>query len=214
MKALPWPTSFLLTLTLVGSLSGCGRTNKSTPVSQGNAPASNLDSAAERTNVAGFPLEGPRFQGSALKPKRGSSFAHGTLIVFNRGRARLRLERVTPVDVHEGLRFLGARVSGLDRTIGFDQASAWPVASAVFGRVAPPENYILEPTSAPDADRGYEILLGYQVPGSGRATVKGVRIEYTDLGNDSHKSITFDDTLAVCPGAAETAACPVEQGGP
>jgi hypothetical protein len=165
-----------------------------------------------RENTVGYPLQGPRFQGSVLKPDLGSSFAQGTLIVFNRGPARLRLDRVTPVGVDEGLRPLGVRIAGLDRKIGFDQSSPWPITGPEFGQVRPPEGYILEPSSAPDADRGYEILLGYKVVATGRSTVKGVRVAYTDLADGSARSVTFRETLAVCPDAADDEDCAVEEG--
>jgi hypothetical protein len=165
-----------------------------------------------RENTVGYPLQGPRFQGSVLRPELGSSFALGTLIVFNNGPTRLRLDRVTAVGVGAGLQPLGARVAGFDRTIGFDQSSSWPVTAPEFGQVRPPEGYVLEPGSASGADRGYEILLGYKVMAAGRSTVKGVRVDYTDLADGSARSVTFRETLAVCPDTADDEDCPVEEG--
>jgi hypothetical protein len=116
------------------------------------------------------------------------------------------------VGVGEGLRPLGVRVAGFDRKIGFDQSSPWPVTSPEFGQVRPPGGYVLEAGTAPDAGRGYEILIGYKVVGPGRSTVKGIRIDYTDLGSGSARSITFRETLAVCADATDNEECPVEEG--
>lgn len=180
MPTTRWLPRTALAVAILGSLTSCGE-SRATP---GGGLAE-----AERQNATGFPLQGPDFEGSALKPVRGTSFAHGMLIIFNTGSTQLRLDRVTPIDVGEGLRPLGVRVAGLDREIGFDQSSDWPVTRPVFGRVRPPGGFVLEPTDPVDG-RGYLILLGYNVVGQGRSTVKGVRVDYTDLGDGSARTIT------------------------
>ncbi len=202
-----------LILALIGSLLACASSSPPGTVRQGEErPAAAGGSEARRVNGVGHPLEGPVFQGSVLRPPRGSSFAHGTLLLFNLGQTRLRLDQVRPVGVDPGLRPLGVRIAGPDRSLGFDQASAWPVVDKAFGRVRTAEGFVLAPADAPDANRGYEVLVGYAVVGAGRLTVRGVRIDYTDLGDGHRRSVTFRDTLAVCPDATEATECPVEEG--
>lgn len=127
----------------------------------------------------------------------GTRFTNGLPIVFVNGNDPVTVVEVTPQLSGDGLRFLGASFSGMDRRIGATQfVRGYPPTGPNFGVPFPAAGAVLEP--GPDAEeRGYELLLGFEVVAEGRSVMTGYTVTYLD-GAGEQQQAEFVSTLAVC----------------
>jgi hypothetical protein len=137
----------------------------------------------------------------------GERFTNGWLVVQLTGEHRLRIDGVEVEQAGDGLKFLGAKIAGIDRKHGLRQRlPSWPPPSdQALGDVQDAVGAELVPGELART-LGFEILLGFDVIGEGRSTVKSVDLTYTDLDTKKEDSITVVSTMAICtPPAVECA---------
>lgn len=177
--------------------------------------ACSADSAPDRqdadsTGRIGFPLAGPPPNGFATKANVGDRFTNGQLVIFNKGDEPLTLLAVEPELSGDGLRFLGAQVAGLDRTLGFTQFEPeYPPAEPMLGDPVEVEHAVIEPGRAA-ARRGVELLMGFEVTAEGRSTVRSVAVTYRDSAGQHTGRWTA--TMAVCAPKSTEGECAQEYG--
>lgn len=169
--------------------------------------------AQPETGYIGFPLGGPPPNGYYLVRPVGATFTDGQLIVFNLGEKDLEIVDVEPELAGDGLRYLGAKITGLDRELGSVQVEdRYPPTNPELGPTQPATGVVL-PAADSEADRkrGYELLMGYKVVGLGRSTVRAVEVTYEVAGQERTQSWT--STIAVCtPDVAPDGECAFEYG--
>lgn len=189
-----------------GPSSGCSDRTGFSATSDASDPTAEQP---EGTGKIGRPLAGPPPNGWSGNYDVGTRFTDGQLIVFNLGRRPLRMVSVRPELMGDGLRFLGARLAGLDRSVGSVQfIPQFPPAHPELGAIRDLKDAELPPgTDA--ARKGFAVLLGYEVISPGRSTVKAVEITYLD--GKRRRKVSFTSTLALCTPATR-AECPPEHG--
>lgn len=186
-------------VTAAAVLAGCG----------GDTLTGRYDSTTTRHGRVGYPLAGPPPNGFATHAAVGEVFTNGQLIIFNVGHADLTVLKVTPTLTGDGLRYLGARIAGMDRKLGSNQESpGFPPREPFFGPLGPAHGSVLH-TGRPWARRGVEVLLGFKVIAPGRSTVPKVSITYRD--HTGVHTASWTSTMAVCT-SPKKVRCPQEYG--
>lgn len=144
--------------------------------------------------------------------ERGEVFTDGLHVLQNMGDRPVRLLGVSFEDGEPGLILAGAKVAGLDRTIGsYQQLPSFPPAAPPdvdFGPLAELEGYVIPPGKE-YATRGVELLLGVRKEVDGRATRRALLITYEVDGD--RKVARMVGALAVCE-ETRKASCPHESG--
>jgi len=147
--------------------------------------------------------------GWATRLDVGTSFTNAYLIVKHDGPESVTLLGITP-DVEDGLEYLGAFVSGIDRSIPYtDILPDFPPTDKRLGTIRPAEGAVFPASDNPlVADMG--ILMGFKVTREGRFVMDKVTIRYAVGGKIFTKVAPV--TMAICtPGKAEQE-CPHHHG--
>lgn len=161
--------------------------------------------------VVDYPLDGPLPSGFRMQQSVGSRFTNGMLIVFNRGAADLEIVRVAPRMKGKGLRFLGALVAGQDRETGSIQTlPTWPPTATELGQLERAAGAVL-PAGSQHAEKGVEVLLGYELVSPGRWAVSAVDVTYKEVGGTKTKTASFVSTMAVCDDSIDDCAMEMQQ---
>ncbi len=114
----------------------------------------------------------------------------------NTGDSEVTILQVKPDLDGEGLTFLGAHVAGLDRQVGqVQELRGYPPNDVRLGDVTTVEGLVLT-AGEESAERGYELLRGFEVTGHGRTAVRGIDVTY-DAG-EGVETVRLLSTLAVC----------------
>lgn len=165
------------------------------------------DSPTPGTGAGGTVLTGLSPHGWATRLDVGTRFTNGFPIVFNKSDQEVTLIDVKPIIRGDGLTFLGARVAGIDRQAGnVQRLPGFPPSDPVLGDTVKAERLVLRPGS--DASkRGFELLLGFEVTGSGRSVMRALEITYAVDGES--ETTRLASTMAICaPRSGD--ACPQE----
>jgi hypothetical protein len=178
-----------------------------TGCSRGASPS---DGPVDDTGRIGFPLAGPPPNGFSRHEDVGARFTNGQLVVFNLGDDDIRILDVTAELTGEGLVLLGSRLAGLERSIGSNQyEDRFPPQDANLGATVDAVGAVLPP-GRESATYGFEVLIGFEVTKTGRATVKSVDLTYEYKGVSRRQ--TFVSTMAICV-PVTAVECPPEYGG-
>jgi hypothetical protein len=154
----------------------------------------------------------PPASGWATVKPVGTKFGNGWLVLQHVGSSRLRIDSVQVEQNGEGLRYLGAKLAGNDRTVGFHQETAsWPPKEPALGDVRDAVGAELKPGERART-WGYELLLGFEVVKPGRSTMRSVTLQVTDLETDETRTIRATSTMAICTPPTRPEQCEGEYG--
>lgn len=155
----------------------------------------------------------PNLHAWATPKDVGERFTDGLEVLSFRGEHEAVIDSVELVGA-EGLRVVGVRLAGPQRSLGSIQVMQWPPRDPELApsSIMPAFGVPLKPRRS---GATYELLLGLEVTdeGSGYLVREGIRIGYTV--NGTHYVQDLPAVLAVCttPAAldAETGECPLPE---
>lgn len=154
------------------------------------------DSPTEGTGTDPAVLTGLSPHGWATRLDVGTRFTNGFPVVFNKSGHEVTLIDVRPIMRGDGLAFLGARVAGMDRKTGnVERLPGFPPSDPMLGDTVKAKGLVLPP-GRDASKRGFELLLGFEVTGSGRSVMRALEISYAVDGEP--KTTRLVSTMAIC----------------
>jgi hypothetical protein len=153
---------------------------------------------AQVLSATSLPVASWEPNASGYSSPAGSVVTFGLPLLFNRGDRDLVVREVSPDANASGLRYKGAYVAGLSRTIGnIQMLDHFPPVDPELGTVEPAVGALL-PATPEGAERGIELLLGFGVTGEARAVMHSLTVVVSEVDGSNPRTLRIPSALAVC----------------